>query len=139
MKLKTIGLFIAVTLCLAFSAGPAKAGGDNAKSIREVFAGFTQCYNQKDVAGVIALFTDSAQIKTGWPGRMVSKQEYAAVLPAKMKEVCPVKFTGIQIEAADQKAQVKALCHFKPSTALETKFELVKTNGQWLIQKLDYF
>jgi hypothetical protein len=107
------------------------------EAIKTVLMTYEMAWNRRDVPGVLSLLYDHGKFMTGRDLRIVSKKEYAKILPERMAQI-PSMTQGIpRISIIEDNAVVSVLVDFQK---FETRFfyQLIKENNKWFIMSCDY-
>jgi hypothetical protein len=106
-------------------------------AIKELLIAWETSWADHNIEKNLALWNDKAQIMTGQERRIVSKTEYAEILPERMKTYPNLKIRSPQIKVAGNKAEVKVNIKVGGYKSSET-WHLVKENDVWSIMSWEY-
>jgi len=107
-------------------------------AIKVVLVAFESAWNRHDLQGVLAVFHDKGKFMTGREKKIVSKKEYADILPARMSEL-PTMIIGVpKINIAGEKAVVNVSVDFVRFQNPSFIYHLVKENNRWFIMSWEY-
>jgi len=115
--------------------------GENEEAIKIVLKEFERLYNTKDTQSIVSLYHPSAKIKTGMGQnqRIVSREEYAEIVPDRVKLTGPLTVEGIQIWVKGNQATVNAMVVFTQTRGrLKMTYSMILDQGKWLIMVQDY-
>lgn len=136
MKKKT--LLIMVLLAWACLMGCAvtlknyKPANPEEAAIIAVIIAFEESFNKADQKLFLSIMADDARIMHGREKRIFNKEEYARILPERMKEIGIISFSNPKIKIDREMATVQATYQSKMIT-MPYSFELKKYGDKWLI------
>lgn len=116
--------------------------GNEEEAVKATVQEFVKLYNSEDTKAIISLYHPNAKIKTGMGSnqRIVSREEYADIVPTRVKQVGTLTLKDIdEVEIKGNKAKVEAITVInKSGRKLRVTFSLVSEEGKWLIMVQDY-
>jgi hypothetical protein len=107
------------------------------EAIKLILVAYETAWNKHDQQGVLTLFHENAQIMTGKEKSIVSKKEYAAILPRRMTDLPSTRLYEPTISIAGDKASVKILVE-TGNFQLRFVFHMIRENSKWFIIKSEY-
>ena len=107
-------------------------------AIKVVLVAFESAWNRHDLQGVLAVFHDKGKFMTGREKKIVSKKEYADILPLRMLELPTITIGIPKIDIAGEKAAVNASVDFVKFQNPSFIYHMVKENNKWLIMSWEY-
>lgn len=135
---------IAISFCVAvffFACAPTlKEYQPKSPEEQEIMASlihFQDAWNSKDEAGVLSFFHEDVKVMYGRERTVASKQEYAQLLPDRMKRTPTLNFKAPNINVAGDKAVVKV------SASIQNRFtdftmHMVRQNNKWYLMNWTY-
>jgi len=108
------------------------------EAIKVVLVGFENAWNRHDLQGVLAAFHEKGKFMTGREKKIVSKKEYADILPLRMLELPTITIGIPKIDIAGEKAAVNASVDFVKFQNPSFIYHMVKENNKWLIMSWEY-
>ena len=114
-----------------------KPKSSDEEAIKMTLVAFESLWNKHDALGVLNLLHENAQLMTGMDRSIVSKKEYAVILPGRIKELSPTKIYELTISVTGDKASVK----FRSATGQfqnQFTFHMIRENNKWFIMKWEY-
>lgn len=116
-----------------------KPGPSDKESIKATLIDYENTWNKKDVDGVISFYHQDAKIMTGAQRKIVSREQYADIIPDRLDRVGSMKFSNPKIKISGDEAKVKVTTKFSRGLR-EVKFifYMVRQNDRWLIIKTKY-
>ena len=106
-------------------------------AIISVIIAFEDSLNKVDQKTFLSIMADDAQIVHGREKKIFTKQEYAKILPQRIKEMGIIKFSNPKIRIDRDIATVRADYESKVAS-LQYLFELKKFGDKWLILANSY-
>ena len=143
---KILSLILSILL-LVFVVGLAvpevcmSAGSSgNEDAIKVVFSNLESAWCNKNTEGVIACYHEKAQIRTGAQRKIVTKEQYATIIPKRIKIFGKLKFDPPKIKVKGDEAIVKIAAKYGRGLARKVKFtyKMIYENGKWLIIDQNY-
>ncbi len=108
------------------------------EAIKVVLVGFESAWNRHDLQGVLDVLHEKGKFMTGREKKLVSKKEYADILPSRMLEVPTMTIGTPQINIVGEKAVVNASIDFVRIQIPSFIYHMVKENNKWLIMSWEY-
>lgn len=108
------------------------------EAIKVVLVGLETAWNRHDLQGVLAVFHEKGKFMTGREKKIVSKKEYADILPSRMLELPTMTIGTPKINIAGEKAVVNASVDFVKFQNPSFIYQMVKENNKWLIMSWEY-
>ncbi len=107
------------------------------EAIKVVLVSLESAWNRHDLQGVLAVFHEKGKFMTGREKKLVSKKEYADILPSKMLEIPTMTIGTPKINIVGEKAVVNASVDY---VRFQSPFiyHMVKENNKWLIMSWEY-
>jgi ketosteroid isomerase-like protein len=105
--------------------------------IKSVLVSYVDAWNRHDVAGVMALWHNDAEIMYGSERKTASKERYRDLLPERMENTPTIRFGSPSIAVMDGKAVAKLRMdtgRFK----MPVTFHLVEENDRWFLMRWRY-
>jgi hypothetical protein len=130
----TILLF---TCVLVMGTIPVQASSPDEQAIKNLIQTYADTWNKKDVKGFMSIFHKDAKIMYGPSYTVVSKEEYAKVLPGIISDYSGVGFKDTDIKITDNKAAVTAMQSIG-GFDIPIAWDLVKDAGKWYIMENSY-
>ena len=90
-----------------------------------------------DKPGYLSLMSDDAKIMMGGDRKIISKAEYAKLLPDRMKEIGPMKFGTPEINVTGNTAIVNLSLSVRNRTRPFT-LNLLRIQDRWMLQSSSY-
>ena len=118
-----------------------KPRNSNEGAIKALLVRWETTWNSHDVNGNLALWNDRAKIMYGLDRKLATKQEYANILPERIKAHPTIKLGSPRIRVSGNKADVSldmSLGDWKGAYKVPTTFHLVRENGGWSIISWEY-
>jgi hypothetical protein len=141
MKRGTISvLFISLLLAAVGCATSLKeyqAKSPDEEAIKGALLRWETSWNKGDPAGVLSVISEDAQIMYGSDKAVASKQDYAGIIPERMKANPTVTVGLPKIKLAGEKA-VAATSLSTRGRSMPVTFEFAKMSGQWLVTRFAY-
>jgi len=141
--MKQIKIFVLLVLFLLAAVGCAtslkeyQAKSPDEEAIKGALLRWETSWNKGDPAGVLSVMSEDAQIMYGSDKAVASKQDYAGIIPERMKANPTVTVGLPKIKLAGDKA-VAATSLSTRGRSMPVTFEFAKMNGQWLVTKFTY-
>jgi ketosteroid isomerase-like protein len=110
-------------------------------AIKAVLVDYEKAINNHDVAGILSVMNEKAEITTGMDRRIVSKEEYAEILPQRFTYISGVTAGTPEIVIKEKHAIVKfpLEIHMKDKSVTNPAIYLmIRENNNWLILKTEY-
>lgn len=108
------------------------------EAIKVVLVSFESAWNTHDVQGVLAVLHEKGKFMTGREKKIVSKKEYADILPSRFLELPTMTIGTPKINIAGDKAEVNASVDFVKFKIPSFIYHMVKKNNKWLIMSWEY-
>jgi hypothetical protein len=108
------------------------------EAIKVVLVGFENAWNRHDLQGVLAVLHEKGKFMTGREKKIVSKKEYADILPSRMLELPTMTIGTPKIDIAGEKAAVNASVDFVRFQNPSFIYHMVKENNRWFIMSWEY-
>lgn len=111
--------------------------------VKDVLLKSERAWNEKNSEVFLSLFSEDAQIMVGRKQQIVSKAEYAKILPAAFKEAGIVKTKSLSVDILDTKtAKADSVVYITADGRnliwITKKVSLVNQKGKWLILKSSF-
>ena len=107
------------------------ANSDEAAIISVIIA-FEESFNKADQNKFLSIVADDARIMHGPQKKIFTKEEYAKILPQRIKQMGIIKFSNPKIRISRDIAKVQA--YYEGRIAhMDYYFELKKFGDEWLI------
>ena len=145
--MRIMGRFVAITLLFLISIillGCAatlkdyKPKSSEQEAIKMVLVALESAWNKNDLPGVLAVFHEKGRFMTGKEKKVVSKKEYADILPSRIAELPTMTIGTPKINIAGEKAVVNASVDFIKFQNPSFIYHMVKENNKWLIMSWEY-
>jgi hypothetical protein len=107
------------------------------EAIKMTLVAFESAWNKHDQQGVLALLHENAQLMTERGKSIVSKKEFAVLLPRGMTEFSPTELYEPTISVAGDKASVKLRVDMGQYQNQFT-FHMIRENNKWSIMRWEY-
>jgi hypothetical protein len=107
------------------------------EAIKIILVAYESAWNKHDQQGVLTLLHENAQVMTGREKSIVSKKEYAVILPRRMTDFPTTKLYEPTISIAGDKASVKLLVDMG-NFQNQFVFHMIRENNKWFIMKWEY-
>ena len=140
-KLGAMALLFLISIMLfgcAATLKDYKPKSSEEEAIKVVLVGFENAWNRHDLQGVLAAFHEKGKFMTGREKKIVSKKEYADILPLRMLELPTITIGIPKIDIAGEKAAVNASVDFVKFQNPSFIYHMVKENNKWLIMSWEY-
>jgi len=108
------------------------------EAIKVGLVGLESAWNRHDLQGVLAVFHEKGKFMTGREKKIISKKEYADILPSRMLELPTMTIGTPKINIAGEKAVVNASVDFVKFQNPSFIYHMVKENNKWLIMSWEY-
>jgi ketosteroid isomerase-like protein len=112
------------------------ANPDEAAIISVIIA-FEESFNKADQNKFLSIVADDARIMHGTQRKIFTKEEYARILPERIKEMGIIKFSNPKIRISRDIATVQAYYEGRVAS-MQYYFELKKFGDKWLILANSY-
>lgn len=110
-------------------------------AIKALLVDYEKAINNHDVAGILSVFDEKAVITTGMKRKIVSKKEYAEILPQRFTYIEGVTAGTPEIAMYQEQAIVKfplEIHMVDKSVTNPATYLMVRKNNSWLILKTEY-
>jgi hypothetical protein len=107
------------------------------EAIKTSLLAYESAWNKYDQQGVLTLLHEDAQLMIGSEKSMVSKKEFAVILPRAMPDFSPAELYEPTISVAGDKATIKLLVDMRQYQTQFT-FHMIRENNKWLIMRWEY-
>lgn len=110
------------------------------REIRQVMLLLEDAWNKRDAETFLSLFSEDAQIMVGRERRIVSKEEYKKMFPARFNDGrVKDKVLGIKmVNSSSAIVKTNAILLDKDGISLSKKICLVYDNKRWMINESTY-
>jgi ketosteroid isomerase-like protein len=105
-------------------------------AIRELVQSFEEAWNAGDKDKYLSFWHEQGKIKVGRSREVMSKTEYAKLLPDRML-INPLTLSNPKIKVDGDKATAKMNLNTK-GHSFQYSLNLVRQNGQWLVMENIY-
>jgi len=109
-----------------------KAANPEEGAIISVIVAFEESFNKVDQQLFLSIMADEARIMHGREKKIFNKEEYARILPERIKEIGIISFSNPKIKIDGAIATVQATYGSNVVT-MPYLFELKKYGDKWLI------
>ena len=107
------------------------------EAIKTVLLGFENAWNRSDIQGILDLMHEKAKLMTGMYKTIVSKKDYANILPQRMPDHRPAKLYQPTVIVKQDKATVEVV---QDMGRYQNNFiyQMVWENDRWFILSWEY-
>ena len=107
-------------------------------AIKMILVAFETAWNKHDLPGVLAVFHEKGRFMTGKEKKVISKKEYADILPTRIAELPTMTIGTPKINIAGEKAAVNASVDFVKFQNPSFIYYMVKEDNKWFIMSWEY-
>ena len=135
------GVMISLMGCVASDKGiiaKEEPVSPEEREIKAFLADYKKAWDGKDVNTLVSFYHDDAKIMTGRKHKIVSKKQYANIIPDRFKQLGSVTFGAPKIKITGDKAKVKTTTRFSQGMKSWLIFYMIQQNSRWLIIEQKY-
>jgi hypothetical protein len=129
-------LIICLTGCAA-SLKDYQAISPDEEAVKALLVDWETAWNNQDIPRVLACLHENAKIMYGQERKVVTKEEYKAIIADRMAAIPTIKTGAPKIKIDGDNAEVNAPTSARGRIIYFT-FNLVRENGKWYIASWKY-